>query len=79
MIKNIITIIVALLAVLILMFTGFAKEKIYDCNLLEFHPDIPKQVREECRRLRYEHWKLEQDEKKNDQRIHEDRANILRT
>jgi len=24
----------------------------YDCSLAEFHPDYPKEVREECRRIR---------------------------
>lgn len=24
----------------------------YDCNMSEWHPDIPPQVREECRKLR---------------------------
>jgi hypothetical protein len=29
----------------------------YDCGMAEWHPDIPKAVKEECRKLRYEHWK----------------------
>jgi hypothetical protein len=24
----------------------------YDCSMAEFHPDIPKEVREQCRELR---------------------------
>jgi hypothetical protein len=24
----------------------------YDCSIAEFHPDFPKEVREECRKLR---------------------------
>lgn len=28
------------------------KERIYDCGMAEWHPDIPIEVREECRRLR---------------------------
>lgn len=33
----------------------------YDCGMAEWHPDIPKAVKEECRRIRYEHWKKEQE------------------
>jgi hypothetical protein len=33
----------------------------YDCGMAEWHPDIPSQVREECRKLRYENWKKEHD------------------
>jgi uncharacterized short protein YbdD (DUF466 family) len=26
--------------------------RVYDCSMAEFHPDIPKEVREECRKIR---------------------------
>lgn len=26
--------------------------KIYDCGMAEWHPDIPKEVKEQCRQLR---------------------------
>ena len=29
----------------------------YDCGMAEWHPDIPKEVKEECRRIRYEERK----------------------
>ncbi len=43
-----------ILAVLIFVFTGFgeSKERVYNCDLAEFHPDYPAKVKEECRRLR---------------------------
>lgn len=25
---------------------------VYDCNMAEWHPDIPKEVKEECRRMK---------------------------
>ena len=34
---------------------------VYDCSMAEFHPDFPTQVREECRKLRYENWKSNND------------------
>ena len=34
-------------------------EVVYDCSMAEFHPDFPPQVKEECRKLRYENWKLQ--------------------
>jgi uncharacterized short protein YbdD (DUF466 family) len=51
-----------LLAVLILTATGIIisilnmipvpEYRVYDCSMAEFHPDIPKDVKEECRKLR---------------------------
>ena len=26
--------------------------RLYDCGMAEWHPDIPKEVKEECRKLR---------------------------
>lgn len=53
-------------SVLILVFTdyGSGNVRVYDCGMAEWHPDIPTQVREECRKLRYEHWKNEQEEER---------------
>ena len=27
--------------------------KVYDCSMSEFHPDFPTDVREECRKIRF--------------------------
>ena len=53
--------------VLLLSFTGFNKGsvRVYDCGMADWHPDIPVEVREECRRLRYENWKEQQMEEKS--------------
>jgi hypothetical protein len=32
-------------------------ERVYDCGMAEWHPDIPKEVKEECRNRRYRQWK----------------------
>jgi hypothetical protein len=37
--------------------------KIYDCGMAEWHPDIPADVQEECRRRRYEEWKSNNERK----------------
>ena len=51
-------IIVAILAVVfILSISDNTQEVVYDCGMAEWHPDIPTQVKEECRRLRHEEWK----------------------
>jgi hypothetical protein len=45
---------------LILLFSEYGNEsnvRVYDCGMAEWHPDIPVQVKEECRRLKYESWK----------------------
>jgi hypothetical protein len=28
----------------------------YDCSLAEISPDFPLEVKEQCRKIRYEHW-----------------------
>ena len=35
----------------------------YDCRLAEISPDFPTEVKQECRRINYEHWKKEQNER----------------
>lgn len=62
---------------LLLIFTIFlyidltkGQTKIYDCGMAEWHPDIPWQVKEECRKLRIEELKRQQEV---------DKATIYRT
>jgi hypothetical protein len=31
--------------------------RVYDCSMAEWHPDIPLEIREECRKRRYLDWK----------------------
>ena len=28
------------------------RSQVYDCGMAEWHPDIPKEVKEECRKIR---------------------------
>jgi hypothetical protein len=35
--------------------------KVYDCGMAEWHPDIPTDVKEECRKSRYLDWKYKND------------------
>ncbi len=51
-------------AIFVFWFTDFGRSgqvRVYDCGMAEWHPDIPKEVREECRRIHYEEWKRQQD------------------
>lgn len=41
-----------LLWVFILSITPMPETKVYDCSMAEFHPDFPKDVKEECRKIR---------------------------
>ncbi len=36
----------------ILWMIPMPEEHIYDCGMAEWHPDIPKEVKEECRKRR---------------------------
>jgi hypothetical protein len=37
---------------LIIIGNQLPQERVYDCGMAEWHPDIPPKVREECRKLR---------------------------
>jgi hypothetical protein len=41
-----------LLWAFILSITPMPDTKVYDCSMAEWHPDIPKEVKEECRKMR---------------------------
>ncbi len=47
-------IVATLVWILILSFIPMPEEQIrfYDCGMAEWHPDIPKEVKEECRKQR---------------------------
>lgn len=66
MIKKIIIILLLIFSILILLVSDFGRGQtiIYDCSLSEISPDFPIEVKEECRRLRYEMWKKEQEDAK---------------
>jgi hypothetical protein len=37
--------------------------KVYNCDLSEISPDYPIEVKEECRKLRLEEWRRQNDPK----------------
>ena len=41
-----------LLWVFILSITPMPETRVYDCGMAEWHPDIPTEVKEECRKRR---------------------------
>ena len=56
--KYIIGFIVAcILWVFVLSQVDIPEYRVYDCGMAEWHPDIPLEVREECRKRRYQDWK----------------------
>ena len=58
MIKYIIGFVVAcVLWVVVLSQVDIPEYRVYDCGMAEWHPDIPLEVREECRKRRYQDWK----------------------
>jgi hypothetical protein len=55
--QNITVLVVMVAALLILIFTDWGPQgRVYDCGMAEWHPDIPTEVREECRRMRREDY-----------------------
>ena len=56
--KYIIGFVVAcVLWVVVLSQVDIPEYRVYDCGIAEWHPDIPLEVREECRKRRYQDWK----------------------
>ncbi len=50
-----ISVIIAILVAIFLL--PKPQGRYYDCGMAEWHPDIPSQVKEECRRIRAENFK----------------------
>jgi hypothetical protein len=59
--QNLTLLVVMIAALLILIFTDWGPQgRVYDCGMAEWHPDIPTEVREECRRMRREDFQRQQ-------------------
>ena len=60
--KENIALVVAILAILaaFMYFDTGENYRVYDCGMAERHPDIPQQVKEECRRRAREYWQENQ-------------------
>ena len=78
--ERIVVIALVFASIFILISTDFGRGQsvVYDCRDAHWHPDVPVEVKRECSKLMYEHWK-EQNERKNDPGIHENRRNLLTT
>ena len=58
MIKYIIGFVVAcVLWTFVLSQVDMPEYKVYDCSIAEWHPDVPNEVKQECRKRRYQDWK----------------------
>jgi hypothetical protein len=59
--QNLTLLVVMIAALLILIFTDWGPQgRVYDCGMAEWHPDIPREVKEECRRMRQEDFQRQQ-------------------
>jgi len=50
-----------IVAITILLNFGSDRQKVYDCGMAEWHPDIPIKIKEECRKLRQEQQRINQE------------------
>lgn len=55
----------AFIIVLVSSDFGQPTGRVYDCNMAQWHPDIPQFVREECRRLIQEEFERQRREELN--------------
>lgn len=67
-----------LLWVLILSLTPMPTYRVYDCGMAEWHPDIPLEVKKQCRERMQHEWKKE-NEGKIQTSVYEIRQDIRRT
>ena len=67
-----------LMWMVILSLTPMPEYRVYDCGMVEWHPDIPTEVKKQCRELKYQQWKKE-NEGKVQTNLHEDRKDIRGT
>jgi hypothetical protein len=44
---------------LIVFGNSLPQQRVYDCGMADWHPDIPNKVREECRKLRNKNYNEE--------------------
>lgn len=65
--KQRIGVILLILFVLFVMawsdFGAAPKGKVYDCSLSEISPDYPIEVKEECRKIRLEEWRRQNEKR----------------
>jgi hypothetical protein len=78
---QIVVCILGAIAILILIFSDFGRNTVvrYDCRDAHWHPDVPIEVKKECAKLFYDEWKRKENERKNEDGIHESRSDLLRT
>jgi len=69
--KNILAIIGIFFIFFILAVSDFGQPsgRVYDCGMAEWHPDIPTEVKEACRKRNYEDWKNRQNEESNKKKL----------
>jgi len=67
-----------LLWILILSLIPMPEYRVYDCGMAEWHPDIPMEVRKQCRELKQQEWKKE-NEGKVQTNLYENRKGVRRT
>ena len=67
-----------LMWVVVLSLTPMPEYRVYDCGMAEWHPDIPVEVKKQCRELKQQEWK-KQNEGKVQTNLYEDRKGIRRT
>lgn len=63
--------------ILVLIFSDIPAVIVYDCRLAEISPDYPISVKQECRKMQYDHQKDEQYERKNENGIYGGRTIVL--
>ena len=63
--KNIFLVILLFVSIFIFAVADYHGTRTYDCGMAEWHPDIPKEVKDECRKIRKEDWdRLQRESKK---------------
>lgn len=60
--KNIFVVIALFFIIFVFSILDYSpKGRVYDCGMAEWHPDIPNEVKEACRKRSLEKWKEQQE------------------
>ena len=61
--KNILAVVIAFIGIIVLvLLTAERQSVVYDCRDAHWHPDVPIEVKKECRKLMQEYYRQQEEE-----------------
>ena len=61
--KNILAVVIAFIGIIVLvLLTAERQSVVYDCRDAHWHPDVPIEVKKECRKLMQKYYRQQEEE-----------------